>query len=471
MGTEKRMCRNEMQERLDKIFQGYDVRGIYPDEYDTDVAYRLGRAAVEFCGAERVIIGRDMRRGGPELFSALANGAIDQGADVTDAGMCSSDALYHAGADGGYDLSLMVTASHNPAEFNGTKIVQSDGTSVGKNSGLLEIKKMVLEGAFPEAGGRGTFRNDEGVMERFIDYALGFIDPDNLTPLKIVVDAGNGMGGVLTELLRAHVPFEIIPMNFEPDGTFPAHDPDPTRPECVEILRQRVREENADLGLGFDGDADRAALIDEKGGLINGSELGSVLARKILARQPGAKISYCLVSSWTIRDTIEDHGGQPVITPVGGANIRQVMKEEDIVLATERSGHYYLKENHLADSGLIAALMALEDLCQEGCTLSELIDPYRKYRMAPELSILLGTPESSVSELDEIKREKMQRANEFAQGAEVIVRNEPRFEFKDWWFCVRPSGTEPRRLRMTVEAKTQEQLDERYEQVKALLAE
>ncbi len=461
----------EKQERLDKIFQGYDVRGVYPDEYDSDIAYRLGRAAVEFCDAQRVIIGRDMRRGGPELFAALSKGAMDQGADVTDAGMCSSDALYHAGAEDDYDLSMMVTASHNPAEFNGTKIVQSDGTSVGKNSGLLDIKNMVLEGTFPEAGGRGSLQKDEGVMDRFIEHALGFIDPDNLTPLKIVVDAGNGMGGVLTELLQESVPFEIIPMNFEPDGSFPAHDADPTRPECVEVLRQRVREENADLGLGFDGDADRAALIDEKGGLINGSELGSVLARKILADQPGANISYCLVSSWTIRDTIEAHGGQPIITPVGGANIRQVMKEEDIVLATERSGHYYLKANHLADSGLIAALMALEELCKEGSTLSELIDPYRQYRMAPELSILLGTPESTVSELDAIKREKMQRAKEFAQGAEVIVRNEPRFEFGDWWFCVRPSGTEPRLLRMTVEAKTQELLDEKYEQVKALLAE
>jgi len=276
------------QETIDKIFQGYDVRGYYPEQYNGDIAYRLGRAAVAYTGAKRVIVGRDMRRGGHALLSALLMGVMDQGADATDGGMCSSDALYHAGFKGQYDLSLMVTASHNPAAYNGTKLVRLDGTSIGSGSGLAEVKAMVMANDFPRPRRRGSLDRTDKVMPQFITHALSFINRRKLKPLKIVVDAGNGMGGMLINLLKKRVPFEFIPMYFEPDGSFPNHEADPTRPECVEILRRRVKKEKADLGLGFDGDADRSALIDEKGGLINGSELGSVIARKLLKKEPGA---------------------------------------------------------------------------------------------------------------------------------------------------------------------------------------
>jgi phosphomannomutase len=280
-----------------------------------------------------------------------------------------------------------------------------------------------------------------------------------------VVDAGNGMGGMLINLLKKRVPFEFIPMYFEPDGSFPNHEADPTRPECVEILRRRVKKEKADLGLGFDGDADRSALIDEKGGLINGSELGSVIARKLLKKEPGAAISYCLVSSWTIRDTIIECGGRPVITPVGGANIRPMMVKHNIALATERSGHFYMRDNNLADSGLIAALISLEQLCEAGGSLSELIKPYKRYYMSPELSLMLGSDDSTVAELAKLKQQKMDAVKQLAKGARVIHCNEDRYEFDDWWFCVRPSGTEPRKLRMTVEATSKALLKEKYDAV------
>jgi phosphomannomutase len=454
---------------MDKIFQSYDVRGIYPEEYNGDVAYRLGRAATDFTGARRILLGRDMRRGGHALLSALAMGAMDQGADVTDAGMCTSDALYFAAYKGKFDLAVMVTASHNPAAFNGTKLVRLDGTSIGSKTGLLDIKKAVLSGDFPETRRKGSIHRTGTVMRQFVRHALGFVDRRKLKPMKIVVDAGNGMGGVLMNLVRERVPFEIVPMYFEPDGSFPNHDADPTRPECVEILRRRVRKEKADLGIGFDGDADRVALVDETGGLINGSELGSVICPKILSKYPGAKVGYCLVSSWIKRDTILENDGEPVITPVGGAHIRPVMKEQDVVFVSERSGHFYLKDNNYADSGLIAALIALERLSAEACKLSELMEPYRRYHMAPEFSLLLGTEDSTAAELRRIKKEKMEKIKELAKGARVVKAGEERYEFDDWWFCVRPSGTEPRKLRMTVEATSRKRMQKKYDQIKALL--
>ena len=454
---------------IDKIFQGYDVRGYYPEQYNGEVAYRLGRAAVAYSKAKRVLIGRDMRRGGHAVLAALAMGAMDQGADVSDGGMCSSDALYHAGHAGKYDLSLMVTASHNPAEYNGTKLVRLDGTSIGSGSGLAEVKAAVLKNKFPRPRRKGSLSRTDKVMPQFIRHALSFINRRKLTRLKIVVDAGNGMGGVLIDLLAKHVPFRFIPMYFEPDGRFPNHEADPTRPECVAILRRRVKKERADLGLGFDGDADRTALIDEKGGLINGSEAGCVLAKKLLKKEPGAAISYCLVSSWTIRDQIIECGGRPVITPVGGANIRPLMKTLGIALATERSGHFYMRDNNLADSGLIAALMALEQLCEAGCSLSELIRPYKRYYMAPELSLMLGTDDSTISELARLKKQKMASVKKLAKGARVVHANEDRYEFDNWWFCVRPSGTEPRKLRMTVEATSKKLLKEKHDQIAKLM--
>lgn len=456
------------EEKVDKIFQSYDIRGIYPHEYEGDIAYRAGRAAVAETGAKRVIIGRDMRNGGHAILSALAMGAMDQGANVSDAGMCSSDALYHGAAKGKYDLALMVTASHNPAQFIGTKFVRKDGTSIGKNSGLAEIKQMIVSGKFPKARRKGSIDRVE-VLPDFIKHALSFIDKRKLKPFKIVVDAGNGMGGVLVQMLQKHVPFKIIPMFFEPDGSFPNHDADPTRPECVEILRKRVMQEKADLGIGFDGDADRAALVDETGYLLNGSELGSVIAKKMLAQKPGSKIGYCLVSSWIARDTIVENGGEVVITPVGGANVRPVMKKENVIFTSERSGHFYIKANNYADSGLIAALMGLEQLSIHGGTLSEMIKPLQRYYMAPELSVLVGSDNSTKAELDKIKKEQMARVQSLAKGAKVITRIEDRYEFPDWWFCVRPSGTEPRKIRMTVEATSPQLLQEKYALVKKAL--
>ena len=457
------------KETLDKIFQAYDVRGIYPDDYDGDVAYRIGRALVALTKAKTVIIGRDMRRGGHAIQSGLLMGAMDQGADVVDAGMCSSDALYCAGAAGDHDLSLMVTASHNPGEFNGTKFVRRDGTSIGKTTGLLDVKRMALSGKFPKARRRGQISRDDKTMPRFIKHALSFVNRRKFKPLKIVVDAGNGMGGELIKLLEPHVPFKFIPMYFEPDGSFPNHDADPTRPECVAILRRRVKKEKADLGLGFDGDADRGALIDEKGGTINGSELGSVMCQKLLKQNPGARVGYCLVSSWIMRDTIIECGGQPVVTPVGGANIRPIMKGQDVLFTAERSGHFYMRDNNFADSGLIAALIALEQLCVSNCTLSELVKPYRKYHMAPELSLMLGTEKSTVGQLKKLKAAKVAKIKNLAKGARVVHCNEDRYEFDNWWFSVRPSGTEPRKLRMTVEATSKKLLREKYDAITKLL--
>jgi phosphomannomutase len=459
------------EETIDKIFQGYDVRGYYPEQYNGDTAYRLGRAAVAYTGAKRVMIGRDMRHGGHAILSALAMGAMDQGADVTDGGMCSSDALYYAGFKAKYDLSLMVTASHNPAAYNGTKLVRFNGTSIGTGSGLAEVKAMVLKNKFPKPRRRGALDRTGKVMPQFVSHALSFISRKKLKPLKIVVDAGNGMGGELIKLLGPRVPFKFIPMFFEPDGDFPNHEADPTRPECVKILQRRVRKEKADLGLGFDGDADRSALIDEKGGLINGSELGSVIAKKFLKKERGAGISYCLVSSWTIRDTIIECGGMPLITPVGGANIRPMMMKHSIMLATERSGHFYMRDNNLADSGLIAALISLEQLCEAGCSLSELIKPYKRYYMSPELSLMLGTDDSTIGELSKLKKQKVNAVKKLAKGARVIHCNEDRFEFDNWWFCVRPSGTEPRKLRMTVEATSKKLLKEKYDLIAKTLTD
>jgi len=394
---------------------------------------------------------------------------MDQGANVTDAGMCSTDALQYASWAGGYDLSLMVTASHNPGEFNGTKLVKSDGLSIGQATGLNRIKRMVLRGKFPATRRKGGIDRTE-VLGPFVKHALSFIKPRRLKPFKIVVDAGNGMGGALIELLAKHVPFRIVPMYFKPDGSFPNHDADPTRPECARVLRNRVRQEKADLGLGFDGDADRAVFIDDRGQGINGSELGSVMTEKLLEESPGAKIGSCLVSSWIARDTVNAKDGTHVPLPVGGANIRPRMRRQDIVFVSERSGHFYMAANNLGDSGLITALMVLERLSLAGCSLSELITPYRKYYMAPELTILVGTDRSTLAQLKQIKDRKAARVEKLARGARVVRGGkDKRYEFDDWWFCVRPSGTNPRQLRMTVEARSKKLMREKYEELKRLL--
>lgn len=456
-------------ETIDKIFQSYDVRGIYPDEYDGEIAYLLGRGAVAYSGARRVLAGRDMRRGGETILSALARGAMDQGADVTDAGMCSTDALTYSSRAGGFDLALMVTASHNPAEYNGTKLVRRDGTSIGRNAGLGEVQKLVLSRDFPGAARRGTFRRAE-ILPGFIEHALSFIDRGKLKPFKIVVDAGNGMGSVLVQLLAKHVPFRIVPMFFELDGSFPNHDPEPTRPKCVELLRARVLEERADLGIGFDGDADRAAFVDETGGFINGSELASIISRRVLAAEPGSAVGYCLVSSWIARDAIVESGGRAVITAVGGPNIRPVMKQEKLSFASERSGHFYLRANNCDDSGLIAALIVLEKLSETGGTLSDLVRPYKRYHLAEE-NLLVGTDKSTKAELDGIKAAKLARIPEVGEGARRITRGDDRYEFDDWWFCVRASGTEPRKLRVTVEATSSEVRDEKFKAITGLVAD
>ncbi len=277
------------------------------------------------------------------------------------------------------------------------------------------------------------------------------------------------MGGVLIEHLRKHVPFRFVPMFFEPDGSFPNHDADPTRPECVRELRKRVLAERADMGLGFDGDADRCSFIDEKGERISGSELGALISTKLLEQKPGAKIAYCLVSSWIARDAVIEHGGQPVITPVGGANIKPIMKRQGVIFTSERSGHFYLAANNLADSGLIAALMVLEILSERGGSLSDLIKPYRRYYMAPELSLMLGTKNSTAAELAKIKARKIAKVEKLAKGARLIRCGADRYEFDGWWFCVRGSGTEPRKLRVACEATSKKLLREKFGEIKRLL--
>jgi phosphomannomutase len=443
-----------------KVFKAYDVRAIYPTELDEEGAHAIGRAYVEHFEPKRIAVGRDMRASSPTMAQAVIRGASAGGAEVLDIGMVGTEMLYFAVGELALDGGVMVTASHNPKEYNGLKIVRRGAMPVGGDSGLLQIRDRALAVAVEDVADEPVADAEEvDVYPGFVEKVLSFIDPSSIHPLKVVVDAGNGMSGAMMPPILDRLPTNAVPCFFEPDGTFPNHAPNPLLPENREFVMGKVLEEEADLGIAFDGDADRCFFVDDTGEFVPGDFVTALLAESVLEKEPGAKIIYDVRASWAVRDTVERTGGIPLINRVGHAFIKERMREEGAVFAGEVSGHYYFRDFYQADSGTIPALLMLELVSKRGRKLSELLQPYRqRYFITGEIN----TPVADVPlKLQELKER-------FGKEGEVSHLDGLSITAKDWHMNVRPSNTEPL-LRLNLEALDPELMQKKRDEVLAVI--
>jgi phosphomannomutase len=440
------------------VFKAYDVRGIYPTEIDEKGAYAIGRAYVEEFGPKRIAVGHDMRVSGPQMVAALTEGATDGGADVIDIGLIGTEMLYFAVGSLELDGGITCTASHNPKEYTGFKIVRAGALPVGGDSGLPEVRDRALKG-FGEVVRKGDIEKKD-IWPDFVDRVLSFIDPSAVKPLRIVVDAANGMGGRMLEPVLERLPqIEAVRCYFEPDGNFPNHEPNPLLPENREFIVAKVKEEKADLGIAFDGDADRCFFVDETGEFVPGDFVTALFAETFLAKEPGAKIIYDVRASWAVAHTIEQAGGTALINRVGHAFIKHRMRETGAVFGGEVSGHYYFRDFSKADSGIIPALLMLEYVSKQGKPLSETLRPYRdRYFITGELNTRVSDTAAKLAELE--KR--------FSSQGEITHLDGLSVDAKDWHFNVRPSNTEPL-LRLNLEALSPELMEEKCGEVLAVI--
>jgi phosphomannomutase len=437
-----------------KVFKAYDVRGIYPDEVDEDGAYAIGRGYVEEFEPRRIAVGHDMRLSSPSMTEALVRGVADAGADVVQLALVGTEMVYFAVGELGLDGGIAVTASHNPKDYTGMKIVRRGALPVGGDSGLLDIRDRALSGAWHEAGRKGTVA-PEDIWPRFVGRVLSFIDVAAVKPLRVVIDAANGMAGVMLPPILERLPIDAVRCFFEPDGSFPNHEPNPLLPENREFIIDKVREEGADLGTAFDGDADRCFFVDDTGEFVPGDFVTALLAESILEKEPGAKILYDVRASWAVPETIRRAGGVPLVNRVGHAFFKHRMREEEAAFGGEVSGHYYFRDFSQADSGVIPFLLMLELISKRGERLSEVLRPYReRYFITGELN----TPVADVAlKLQELKER-------FGSEGRVSHLDGLSVEAKDWHMNVRPSNTEPL-LRLNLEALSPELMERKREQV------
>ncbi|MEX1046833.1 MAG: phosphomannomutase/phosphoglucomutase [Actinomycetota bacterium] len=432
---------------LSRIFKAYDIRGVYPDELDEDAARRIAAAFAEWAAGPSIILGRDCRLSSPALAAAFAEGANSRGADVVDIGLASTDLLSFA--SGSLKMpGAMLTASHNPPEYNGIKLSLAGAVPVGEETGLKDIQALAERDEYPPAPKQGGVEKRD-LLEPYVEHVLSFIDVNNVAPLTVVADTANGMGGLVVPAVFSRLPVKLIHLFPELDGTFPNHPADPINPENQRDLKAAVKEHGADIGLAFDGDADRVFVVDERAEGVSGSLVTALVAERMLERYPGSKIVYNLICSWTVPEVIREKGGEPVRTRVGHSFIKKIMADTGAVFGGEHSGHYYFRDHYRADSGLIAALIVLETLSTAGVPLSKLLQPFRRYHASGEINSVVTDQQGTMERLAEVFSDGKQDRTD---GLTV--------EYEDWWFNVRPSNTEPL-LRLNVEAKTKELLEEK----------
>ena len=424
-----------------KAFKAYDVRGIYPSELDEDGAYAIGRAFVDQFEPGKIAVGHDMRVSSPAMAEAVTEGAADAGADVLQLGLVGTEMVYFAVGDLKLDGGVAVTASHNPKDYTGLKIVRSGALPVGGESGLLEIRDraVTITDRSPSTD-RGKVEPHD-IWPAWVERVLSFVEIEAIKPLRVVIDAANGMAGVMLPRVLERLPIEADRCFFEPDGTFPNHPPNPLLPENREFIVAKTLEERADLGAAFDGDADRCFFVDDTGEFVPGDFITALLAASLLEKEPGAKIIYDLRASWAVPETIERAGGVPLINRVGHAFIKQRMREEGAAFGGEVSGHYYFRDFYCADSGTIPALLVLELLAREGKSMSQLLAPYHaRYFISGEINSEVAEPEAKIEEIAERYSDAEQKR---LDGISI--------DYDDWHFNVRPSNTEPL-LRLNLES-------------------
>ena len=433
------------------IFKAYDIRGLVDVEIDVDFAFATGVAFARFLQIERepgtIVIGEDMRPSSPLLADAFSAGATSLGMDVIRIGLASTDMLYFASGKLGLP-GAMFTASHNPAEYNGIKLCFSSARPIGKESGLVTIEKFVREGSPLALGGIGV-EKQRNMLEEYVDHLLTLVEIKNIRPLKIIVDAGNGMAGHTAPAIFARLNCEVIPMYFELDGTFPNHEANPLDETTLTDLKKAMIDQKADLGLAFDGDADRCFLVDERGVAVNPSALTSLIAHRELIKRPGSSIIYNLISSRAVQEVIDENGGVGLRSRVGHSYIKKMMAESGAIFGGEHSGHFYFKEFWRADSGALAALHAIAALGESDTTMSALLAPYNRYVISGEIN----------SKVADTKRATEQVEKSYSSDQVTIDHLDGLTVNGDtWWFNLRPSNTEPL-LRLNVEASTQAQME------------
>jgi phosphomannomutase len=439
------------------VFKAYDVRGIVPDELDAEGAYAIACGYVAAFEPKVMAVGRDMRLSSPEIAAAAIRGAADSGADVVDLGQVGTEMLYFAVGEYGYEGGLQITASHNPAAYNGMKIVRRGALPVGGESGLLDVRDRALRG-FGNSTTRGGVRAED-VWPAFVERVLSFVDTSAVRPLRVVIDAANGMAGAMLPPVLDRLPVDAVTCYFEPDGTFPNHEPNPLLPENREFIVRKTLEEGADLGVAFDGDADRCFFVDDTGKFVPGDFATALLAESVLAKEPGAKVIYDVRASWAVPETIEAAGGVALVNRVGHAFIKHRMRKEGAAFGGEVSGHYYFRDFSQADSGVVPFLLMLELISRKSSKLSEILAPYReRYFITGELN----TPVADVPlKLQELKER-------YASDGRVSHLDGISVDADDWHMNVRPSNTEPL-LRLNLEARSQELMERRRDEVLALI--
>lgn len=444
---------------IDAIFKAYDVRGLAPEEIDAELSRNIGAAFARFVseteGAETIVVGHDMRPTGPEYAAAFSDGAMSQGVDVVDVGLMSTDMLYFA--SGSMNMpGAVFTASHNPAEYNGIKMCLQAAAPLGADSGLLDVKEMARTLLAPI--GRPGRRTEQSILDGFTDHVLSFVDVGALRPLKVVADTANGMGGLVVPAVFEMLPFDLEIMYEELDGTFPNHPADPLQEANLVDLKARVLEVGADIGLAFDGDADRVFLVDGDAEGVSGSLTTALVAQQVLEREPGATVLHNLICSKVVPEIVGELGGTAVRTRVGHSFIKAVMKETGAAFGGEHSGHYYFRDNYRADSGLITAMVVLSAMCTSGQSLAELVAPLRRYSASGELNTTVSDTSAVIEHVSGVFADSGQ---DRLDGLTV--------DLGDWWFNLRASNTEPL-LRLNLEAATADDVERRVAEVRGHMA-
>jgi phosphomannomutase len=439
------------------IFKAYDVRGLYPSEIDEPAARAIGRGFVAYLKAKRIAVGRDMRLSSPGMAAAFIEGAREQGADVVDHGMMATDMLYYAVAQTDFDGGAMITASHNPSQYNGIKMVGRHAFPLSGEAGIGDIRDAISGGTLPQRAATPGSLSQAEVLKGYVDHVMSFIDSSVIKPFNVVVDGGSGMSGLVAPKLFERLPCRVTKLCMEIDGTFPNHEANPLLEENRQDIVERVVKEKADIGIAWDGDADRCFFIDGGGEFIAGDFVTALLAEAFLIKHPGAKIVYDVRASYAVKDTAAKYGGTALMNRVGHAFFKRRMREEGAIFGGEVTGHYYFRDNFFADNGFIPALLILELMSVKGKTLSQLLEPLRqKYFITGEVNTKVSDQRLVQEKIDAL-------AARYTDG-KVYALDGCSVEYADWHFNVRGSNTEPM-LRLNLEATTQELMEEKRDEI------